>query len=213
MITFKQFMSEEEKLTIEEWVKQNCSGLVKEFKGHAHDVVMSEFALYRGINSTSSEKVQFSDVKAPAYIMKVRSDRKPSDTALQIHKMVDEELHKRFGWYPRSSSVFCFGKAGLSFTDDFGPAFRIYPMGEIKYIWNPEVTDLYGTLGQMRRKDLELAAVRRKDVLTNDEVEAWRKALQPVFDGYKYTGLEECMTHTRPFEIMMGCKEYLAIEN
>jgi len=70
-----------------------------------------------------------------------RMDRMPKDTALHMSKFIDEVCQKLFGWKPRSQGLFATGgsyQAGV-----YGQVYEIYPIGNFKFLWSPNVHDLY----------------------------------------------------------------------
>ena len=79
--------------------------------------------------------------KNEVFIGKVRKNRKPTDTPLEIHNLFDSMFKKRYGWKPRSNAIFCTGS--IDQANDYGQPYLIFPMGKIKYIYNPNIKDLF----------------------------------------------------------------------
>lgn len=212
--TFKEFVMETKELpTLEQWVTKNCTKYTHELAALSGGAM--QHPLYRGMSSRQGvgERVNFSDVQRAGYICKAREGKRdPLDTNPLLHVMLDEELKKRFGWAPRSEGLFCFGPIGKAAVEDYGQTHKIFPMNTFKYIWNPKVADLYKQMLDIRREnpDLNLSRPHTFDELTDDDVQAWRKAMQPTFDEYIDHGLDKFMK-AGAREIMMKCPEYLAI--
>jgi len=75
---------------------------------------------------------------------KIRKNRKPLDTPVEIHNMIDDEFKKQVGIKPRSNSLFCFRDEDR--TSSYGTPYVIFPVGKYKLIWSYEVHDLYDYL-------------------------------------------------------------------
>lgn len=70
-----------------------------------------------------------------------RRDRYPKDMPPELHNKYDEEFHRKFRWNPRSEGVFTTGKFSTAGT--YGQANLVFPIGKYRYIWSPEIDDLY----------------------------------------------------------------------
>lgn len=71
----------------------------------------------------------------------IRTDRKPTDTHIDIHNDLDAEFQRQFGWPARGNSLFCTGD--IYDADEYGVPYAIYPIGNWKFLWNPDIGDLY----------------------------------------------------------------------
>jgi len=71
----------------------------------------------------------------------VRSERKPRDLYIDIHEDFDKEFQKQFGYPARSNSLFCSGSQSQAY--EYGISYMIFPQGNYKFLWSPEVIDLY----------------------------------------------------------------------
>lgn len=71
----------------------------------------------------------------------VRSDRKPTDTHMAIHNDLNKAFERRFGYPARSHSVFTTGS--MSDAEQYGTPYAIFPLGKYKFLWHPDVGDLY----------------------------------------------------------------------
>ena len=72
----------------------------------------------------------------------VRSDRKPKDTSVELHKMFDDYFLKKFGIRLRSESVFCYRYHDPN-NKSYGTQFMIFPVDEFHIYYNPDVEDLF----------------------------------------------------------------------
>jgi hypothetical protein len=79
-----------------------------------------------------------SELGDPIIIKKTtRKDRKPRDTPLLIHNIVDDILSKKFGWKPRSEGVFC-----VISGESYHGWHHMLPVGKFSYVWSPKIEDL-----------------------------------------------------------------------
>jgi hypothetical protein len=72
---------------------------------------------------------------------KARKDRSPKDTYPDIHYDFDKEFQKQYGYPARSSSIFSTGDYNIA--SEYGYVYCMFPIGRYKYLWNPNVKDLY----------------------------------------------------------------------
>jgi len=161
---------------LHETLVKNCKQYIKEAQGQL---------LWRGVRKT------------PKVITSItpRTNREPRDTPKFIHEYFDKELFKKFGWKPRSSGVFCTGD--LKHAEEYGPAVSVWPIGNFKYLWSPEVMDLY----------LEVTHLRSKDPKEYDNLDY--DLLKDMLNSYKNNNLREAIL--KGHEIMIGCNKYFAV--
>lgn len=170
---FKQFINESDdrSYTIIA-IEKECQPFIKAIRG------ASGF-LYRNDGYGS---------KGPGYKKKVRSDRRPMDSPIEIHEFVDEQFKKRFGWKGRSEGLFVWGANRFSGKVDNPNFFTVFPVGNFKFIWSPVVSDLYGDL-----------------VPFTDEFDGFLENWNKVNKSYTDKNLKKAVTSNN--EIMIGCKE------
>lgn len=94
----------------------------------------------------------------------VRKDRKPTDTKIELHNRFDDMLNGKFGWKPRSNSIFVTGD--VSDAGMYGTPYIIFPAGKTKYVWSPDTKDLYVVSKRIirdtsRLKDEGIAQMRK----------------------------------------------------
>jgi len=75
---------------------------------------------------------------------KVRKDRKPKDTPMEIHEWIDEWFYKKFGIKARSNSIFCSFNEKIS--KDYGNPYYIIPIGKYSTIASPTIEDLFDVM-------------------------------------------------------------------
>lgn len=137
MTTFKQFLTEDEQLTIEDIVR-DCKPFLDQWEGKP---------LWRGIRGVafasnhSMMDVNGSPVKVSWMKRAVRSDRVPKNTWDEASEVVDTYFLDKFGWRPRSEGLFVTGS--YSRADQYGIVYLIFPIGQFNFLWSPNVPDLY----------------------------------------------------------------------
>jgi len=171
---FKQYINESKEVPWED-IKRSCKPYLKE-------VYKAKNMLYRYIWKMDEFWIR----------KKVRTNRKPKDTPKVYHEFVDDMLKKRFGWKPRSEGLFVWGKAH---GRNLGLGSIVFPIGKFKFVWNPEVLDLFNTINI--------------DVVRGVSEEEIRRTLINLIPGYTNEGFMSALKQHN--EIIIGCKEYYAV--
>jgi len=177
MIQFNQYLNEEDEESPADLIIKNCQPFLKKI-GYK----VTKYPLYRGMDENS--KV----VKKT-----VRKNRKPLDTKIEIHNMLNDAFYKKFKIKARSECIFVAGYE--SFSADFGRLFYIFPIGNFKFLWSPKIKDLFNKVGGFK--------IYSK---TKSEMETIFKKL---VDKYQKTDLKKAIKSHH--EIMIDCKEYYAV--
>lgn len=133
MITFKQFLNENEStvITLEEMLSE-CKPFIQQADGQF---------IYRGMKSPTGEITISTPVgDRAAYRMEVRKDRRPLDTDIETHNFADEWMKREFGIAGRSQALFVTGDANSA--KGYGDPYIILPRGDFKFIWSQHVADM-----------------------------------------------------------------------
>ena len=134
----------------------------------------------------------FRGVKRPVKWYKIitpRTNRRPYNTDLGVHLYLDLQFRKRFGWEARSQGVFATGS--WSETLAYGTGSIIVPFDNFKFIWNPEIRDLFAKL---------------PDSMGSPKSEEW---INDMLKGYKDTDFSAAVESG--YEIMIKCTQYYLI--
>jgi hypothetical protein len=126
---FNKYITEENDIEFEkiyDILKKDCFKFLKESKG---------LVLYRGTERGASARIEKKNV---------RKDRLPLDMPPTLHEVFNEELHKKFHWYPRTQGV--FATSNPSEASAFGIGNFFFPIGNYKYIWSPSYKDIWLSL-------------------------------------------------------------------
>lgn len=134
----------------------------------------------------------FRGVKVPVKWYKVitpRTNRRPYNTNLGVHLYLDLQFRKRFGWEARSQGVFATGS--WAETNAYGTGFIIVPFGNFKFLWNPDIRDLF---------------TKMPDSMESPKEKQW---INDMLEGYKDTDFSDAMESGS--EIMIKCTQYYLI--
>ena len=112
------------------------------------------------------------------YTGKVRKNRNPKDSPIKTHNILDKLFKKKFGWKARSNAIFCTGNIHTAAA--YGKnVYMIFPIGKYKFLWSPEIDDLYETIdGDMLLPETE------KDILLYYKDEIHQKAYTTALRAY-----------------------------
>ena len=151
--------------------------------------------LYRGMNRTEL-----------ALVSRVRKDRKPSNTPINIHNLVDEWFDKKFGIKFRSNAM--FATQIKSTAKAYGTLYVVFPIGEFTICSSNIITDLYFDI-----TDLYFSSVdSHKTIQTvNDNINEYKSEIENLLDNADYKINTPIVDITRQSELMIHCDKYLAI--
>ncbi len=125
---------------------------------------------------------------------KVRKNRRPLDTDIEIHHMMDNKFYEAFGIKARSQSIFCHSIPSTF----YGTPFYIFPVGKYEIIWSNKILDLFGILPN-----------KSDTSYYNKELERFKNFDVKKF--YKKGNLRDALKH--PGEKMIHCDEYYGINH
>lgn len=158
--SFKQFLLEDESIpTLEEFVREHCSEYLSEVGNYAFDS-----PLLRGMrNVERGDKIslRIDDEVKDAYIFTPRNNRRPAESSEIISNYMDDILEAKFGWRPRAQGVFC--SSSRATAGEFGKRYKIFPMGDFKYVYMPGVDDTAIKLRRAILAEMGVNAVFRDD--------------------------------------------------
>lgn len=119
-----------------------------------------------------------------------RNDRKPKDMPEYVHKELDKEFYKKFGWKVRSEGVFATSDWGESKV--YGVPYYFYPSDGFKYVWTKLTYDLYAhydiaTVGFTQRKKVRDITKSITEFYQDDDIEtAINMSKEIAFKCHKY---------------------------
>jgi len=110
-------------------IKSNCNPFLKDWQS-----TYKYNFLYSGRKSSKDF-----DIKT------IRKNRKPQNTSLDIHNIVDDWFYREFGVRARSNAM--FGTFNRSMAEIYGNLFIVFPIGKYVMLSSDKVRDLYLKLG------------------------------------------------------------------
>ena len=211
----QELLTEGSNQTLDSFLLKNCKSFLSLLDDDGETFGVREFPLYRGMSSHSSISgtpiILTDDGKElKCYIKTVRRDRYPTDTPADISERLDDALKDKFGWRPRSEGLFCFPHEGRHAAAEFGAVYQIFPMGSMKFVYNPKRKDVTRTLAQMwRDANIEIHDDDDDDSEYPEHVETKiNSVIQSLANEYQDTGFIDAMEGPAR-EIMIKCDHYL----
>lgn len=225
MITFKQFLNESESSTeMAKYIESHCKPFLDESKRKG--------LLFRGIG-TFAQSGEFNlpglTDAIPFAIITPRVDRQPRNMPKKFHTLIDDWFKDKFGLKARSAGVFAFGVkssntaasyAASSNKGQGGFACVIFPIGPFKYVWSPEVHDLFTNVHDhfTNFSQMDYTKFSQMDYIIQDgenngenngeiDVKKFYHYLETL--DYKSTDLSAALQSKN--EIMLVCDKYLAL--
>lgn len=124
---------------------------------------------------------------------KPRKDRRTRNTPDDQSKEIDIGFKKEFGWKPRSEGVFI--TSSILDAKYYGDAYFFFAIGNFKYVWSPDIDDLYNRLSKV------MAKLEDEHGNPFDE-----EPYQEVAKLYQNNDL--CSAQSAQYEVTVKCKEY-----
>lgn len=214
MITFKQFLQEAgEPEKFEDFILKHCKPYMEALDADMEVINSPRFSLYRGLSTHSLDaptQMVINGMVEETFIKTVRTERIPKDTPDEVSKIVDDIFEEKFGWKPRSQAMFCFTYKNRGGTNDYGAKFRVFPMGELKFVYSARVRDLTYQLSSRLR---ELDIWPGRDPIRENQKDAIVAAIREFIEEHDYTNenLHKAMMAEGKPEIMISCPKYLAV--
>ena len=142
MITFMEFLREEDDFDFAEFLHRECQPYIEAAKGAG--------LAMRGISQAGPVINSFNTPSGryPTQIhyMKVRKDRKSLSTPEVYHHAIEGWMKDKFGISGRKGSVFVVGERSQAALADYGSEYIVIPRGEFRFVWSQKVVDLYDTM-------------------------------------------------------------------
>lgn len=128
------------------------------------------------------------NLRADYIVKSIRQTRNPLDTNKDIHKIIDDSFYEKFGIRARSNTLFCTSSSWIA--KNYGVPYFIFPMGKYEVIWSKTIFDLYS---------------KTRTIDPDNELK-----IKNIVSNYKQGDLGGALKSGN--EIMLHCKEYLAIK-
>lgn len=152
--------------------------------------------LWRGLSGTN--------VPTGPTECKTRPARVPRSMPEWLHHRIDQWFDDRHGHPYRSAHVaFCTGDRAQA--RKYGTAVAIFPIGEFRFAWSPEVLDLT----DFTRAFFNAHGVANFHTFNNDSLPVCRSLLDSFAGRYLTNDLVRAIGSHR--EVMLACDAYFAI--
>jgi hypothetical protein len=194
-------------------LRDKCAPFLKELKKHRY-----YYMLYRGSKKHIPDDIM---------LVKSRKDRKPKDTPPKLSKILDDMFFKKFGWRARSEGV--FATPSFDSCSYYGCRSMFFPVGQFKYVWSPDIKDLYGHLDWRIQTYFDAKPSYILDVEYNiyDEIgsnlsfDDWKEQfdikeylmgkIRELIEMYTNKGISRALESD--CEMSFKCKEYYLVNN
>jgi hypothetical protein len=201
MSRYIDYLNENKEEEILEILWRDCKPFLNEhFKSKT-----SMGLLYRGSSSKSVKDIRK---------INVRKNREPRDVNILIHNIFNDLFQEKFGWKARSEGVFVV--ANKKYSSIYGKSHIFFPIGNYEYLWNPDITDLFGKL--LRDPEIRKAITgfvdlygKSKKEQLEELLEIKKKDFKRIVDGYINYNLIWLIEHSSPNEIIFKCDKYYLI--
>lgn len=106
-------------------IERDCSFYLKHGPHLSHKLQM-----WRGVDN----------VRTPFSKQTARKARLPAHTPKELHEFMNDMFQKKFGWPARNGTFVTWDRDTAA---TYGDLYAVFPIGEFKYVWSPDVQDLY----------------------------------------------------------------------
>ena len=176
---------------------KDCKPYLQEFQKTKSDIF-----LMRAVTGNRGNTIQ---KKYP------KVDRIPVDTPIEVHDLLNMLFKKEFGW-PVRNGVFAANEYFDGF-EEYGKPFLFFPIGKYKFVWSPEIKDLWMDVIQWKteyyRRPQDIANDEEKLALWNfDRINVFQ---EEVVNKYKSGDLKGAIKSGN--EISFNCKSYYVVSN
>ncbi len=135
-------------------------------------------------------------------LITTRKDRRPRDTDKPLHKSVNKEFKKTFGWKVRSEGVFTFGG---KIVGGYGISSGIvFPVGKFEFVWSKEIEDFFMFTSQ------KIGQYKPPGVKNSKEEQEYREKWSRNVVK-KYSDKDLCKALNSTSEIVIKCDKYWII--
>jgi hypothetical protein len=103
-------------------------------------------AEYNNVGVPLSRGIQDSNIPPMTVIHPSLDSRSPKDTNITIHNYINDYFTKHAG-LPFRNAI--FATSDWEVAEVYGEAYVLFPIGPLKYLWSPQVGDLYDTVSKL----------------------------------------------------------------
>ena len=176
--------------TIVKQIKQNCQQYLTEFQTR----LKNDRHIYRGTDTSPGMMAK----------VKTRPNRRPRNTAKDIHKLLNDEGQKRWGFKWRTEGVHTSTDANDA--EFYGNIYAFFPVDGYKYVYHPKVYDILSDVSSI------LSYAGRVDPKHNDYDKRQAERFNKFMDEYQTTDLPKRMGFYK-IEVVWKTPQYYLIHN
>ena len=151
--------------------------------------------------------------------IKPRKNRKPKDTPLYLHDILNNWFRSKFGWNVRSEGVFTYPGKGDFYGDS--NIYYFFPIGSFKFVFSDTISDLYNTLDHIfdhfKHNNYDWSNLKdlndKGDYVILDKI--FNEFVMKYGKTYRNKNLKSISEKSanREHEVVFKCKEYYIINN
>jgi hypothetical protein len=187
---FQKYLTETyTNLTIEVLL-ENCRPICETY-------VKTKGVLYRGIKKIHNEE------RSMFMLRSRRKDRKPRNSATELHNLFDDVFNEIFHWKPRSSGIFC--TTDYQTATFYGYSYIVFPVGKFRYIYGENVRDTIDLPGQVLKKMGHYNIKNWQDPTFVKELKEFVK------ENFTDKNLEGLLSKASDTEVILDCDEYYCL--
>lgn len=206
MKTYRNFILLESNKDIISTIFDKCQPFIKLLRSCENKKLV-----YHSTNANSIySNIIYPRMKNDMTIIERRDREKSKDLNINIHNYVGDLLIKKFGYNPRKESLFCHN-GEIEAVEEYGQPFIMFPIGDFKYVWNPEYHDLYLHLWSKYSIPYWDQVPKYEDI--DDTYKDVYKEIYKECDKYAESCIDTgfCKFLTLTNEIMIWAEEYILI--
>ena len=195
IMKFKKYINEDRNYGIKDEAKHIASILKKDCMPFIKEMKSSSLQnwFYRATEH------HYESISKP---IKPRKDRRPRNTPKELHDYMDLRFKKKFGWKSRSEGVFVSSdKTILEYT--YGDPYLFFPIGSYKYVYHPEIGDIY------ERLDNKYSISYETYTMTPELMEEIEKEFDRIWSKYTDKNLKKA--YINGVEVAFKCKSYYLV--
>jgi len=132
---------------------------------------------------------------------KTRKNRRARNSDQFVSNFMDTQFLKKFGTKLRSETVFATVREADASA--YGETYLFFPIGDYKYYWNGEISDLFGEVDNIKWSMTE-------DEIYGENTEKFDNKLIEIADNYREGNIKGAIR--TQIEVMYDCDEYYMVK-
>lgn len=122
---------------IAQLIKSDCKPFIEELKRCGLGTrTINHHLIYRGF-----KEAERYEISPGIYQVTNHGQRSPLHTSVEVSDIFDDNFSKKFGVRPRKDGFYATKSKFVA--RDYGKPYLLFPIGEFRYFWNPNIDDFY----------------------------------------------------------------------